>query len=389
MEMTQHLSSTSSRPLLLLILLSLCGCDTPDKTSSNMGKLLGQDQSGYGQVINNDSIRFPRDHLAHDDYKIEWWYLTANLETESGEPLGLQWTQFRIAMAPPIKENKNGKTVSDASNQWASQQLFMAHAAITTESQHFTQEKWSRAHPSLARVQVSPLAIYLDNWRWQSSNSESLFPATLSVASSASTAKGSDAFSYRLKLSTHSPYQRQGDNGYSIKSADGEVASYYYSQPFIDITGEVEIQGQRLKVSGKGWLDREWSSQFLKQEQQGWDWFALRLDDDSTLMLFQLRGEQSSKTANFYSARRMFKDGSGYNLSSNAIKVRATQWQEIGNNTYPVSWQIQIPEEKIDLQLNALNPNAKMALTTQYWEGPIMISGSHQGEGYMELTGYE
>ncbi len=361
----------------LILTLTLVAC-TPDKApSSNMGQILGQDQQGYAKVTPERALSFPGDHLAHPDYKIEWWYLTANLKTDTGEPLGLQWTQFRIAMTPPTKAKEAAKESLSANNDWASNQLYMAHAAVTTQKQHFTEEKWSRAHPKLSGIDSSPIAVYLDNWRWQSSSKESLFPATLNVDGA------NQEFSYQLQLTTDAPYQRQGENGYSIKSQDGQVASYYYSQPFIAITGKVNVDGKSVNVSGHGWLDREWSSQFLKQDQQGWDWFALRLDDMSTLMLFQLRGSQT-----FFSARRMFKDGSGYNYNSNEITLTPTQWHTLDDTRYPTSWQLELAKDNIKLQLSALNPKAKMSLTTQYWEGPIQVQGTYKGEGYMELTGY-
>jgi predicted secreted hydrolase len=188
-------------------------------------------------------------------------------------------------------------------------------------------------------------------------------------------------------LDSSAPYQRQGEQGYSVKSTDGSVASHYYSQPFIQLSGQVTLQGESQSVTGKAWLDREWSSQFLNKTQAGWDWFALRLDDGSTLMLFQLRG-QTGTDSHFYSGRRMFADGSGRNIASKEIAIKASSWYKIDSTRYPTSWQLNIPSENIELEIDALNPNAKMPLSISYWEGPVLISGSHEGEGYMELTGY-
>jgi len=362
----------------------LAACSGPKSSGSegidteSMGSLLSNKSEGFTPVLPGKSMTFPADHQAHEGFRQEWWYLTANLKTEQGEPLGLQWTQFRIALSPP----QNGSKANDENRGWATDQLYMAHSAVTTESNHIASERWSRAHPQLAGVDTDPFTVKLDNWQWQSQG-EALFPASLTVSD--------DRFAYRLTLSSHSPYQLQGEKGFSIKSADGSVASYYYSQPFIEVEGwvtpEKDIEGQgvreRQKVSGKAWLDREWSSQFLNHSQQGWDWFSLRLDDGSALMLFQLRGEQ-----NFYSARRMFADGSGHNIESGMIQMTVLDWHQIGDNSYPVSWKIAIPSEQISLTTDSLNPNANMPLSVRYWEGPIHFTGSHNGEGYMELTGY-
>ena len=373
--------------LALPISFMLFACSKVQNTEQavSMGKLMGHSQEGAGQtytpVEKSRAISFPQDHLAHNDFRQEWWYLTANLETEQGKKLGLQWTQFRIALAPEellSASNEKPENEETKNNSWVSKQLYMTHAAVTTQEQHFAEERWSRQHPMLADVSTAPLTIKIDNWRWIGTGEE-LFPASLAV--------DGDQFSYQLSLNANAPYQLQGEQGYSVKSADGSVASHYYSQPFIQVSGQVTLKGESHQVTGEAWLDREWSSQFLNKDQAGWDWFALRLDDGSTLMLFQLRGESDSETS-FYSGRRMFADGSGRNIESDEIAIEVLDWHQIDTNRYPISWKINIPSESIQLTTQALNPDAKIPLSISYWEGPVVISGSHQGEGYMELTGY-
>ena len=43
----------------------------------------------------------------------------------------------------------------------------------------------------------------------------------------------------------------------------------------------------------------------------------------------------------------------------------------------------------MDLVIEALNPAAWMDVSFPYWEGPVTVSGSHDGVGYLEMTGYE
>ena len=382
----------SNLPGLLLVTLLLTACEpaySPEQ-SQGMGKLMGSDTSDiehYAKVLPDTRVTFPEDHKAHEDFRQEWWYLTANLETLDGEPMGLQWTQFRIALTPD-----SAHPGDETGNRWTTNQLYMAHSAVTTRTEHLAAERWSRGNPQLAGVDTAPLRIYLDNWQWQS-RSRDLFPAVL---------EGGDAdFSYRLKLGSRAPYQLQGKQGFSLKSADGAVASHYYSQPFISIKGEIRLKGKVHQVRGEGWLDREWSSQFLTGNQQGWDWFALRLGEhkgqQTALMLFQLRGgggsSSTSEANHFFSGRLMHKDGSGRSLSPDEIQIKALEVETIRGHDgqskqIPTKWRLQVPGEQIDLTVSALNPAALMPLTIQYWEGPVSIAGSHQGRGYMELTGY-
>lgn len=387
-------------------LMLIGGCDKTPSTQSTQSKSMAnvvgknsnnQDDSAFTPVVLGYKFEFPRDHLAHNSFRQEWWYLTANLTTEKGEQLGAQWTQFRVALKPTTLQTIAPQIivpqVTDATpkseSTWETQQLYLAHSALTSSNAHLAHEKWSRRHSEFAEVKLDPYQIRLDNWHWQS-ETNALFPATLTVEN--------PDFSYRLQLNSQAPLQYQGVNGYSLKSRDGQVASYYYSQPFIEISGEINRNGKVERVTGQGWLDREWSSQFLSKTQQGWDWFALRLNDGSTLMLFQLRDQSSAESAKnapisaFYSARRMFADGTGRNINStdnpNDIQMTPLKWQHTVNGDYPVSWQVKIPSENIDLTITPLNANSAMPLSTPYWEGPVQLSGSHTGTGYMELTGY-
>ena len=356
--------------LAIVTLLAACQPQDEVQSSRSMGNLMGGNTEDYSEVLPSKVFKFPQDHLAHNDFRQEWWYLTANLTDSTGQAIGLQWTQFRFALS----------TVSNPKAQdWQTNQLYMAHSAVTTAEHHWAEEKWSRAIAELAGVDDDPFAVYIDNWRWQG-HGQSLFPATLTV--------DQNDFSYQLELTSPAPLQLQGQQGYSTKNASGDVASYYYSQPYIEISGEITLAGETKQVTGMGWLDREWSSQFLTDSQQGWDWFALRFNDNRTLMVFQLRGNKDTGQADYYAGNLMQADGSNLQLSSNDIKMTPLRWQQTSTANYPVAWRLTIPSQQLDVTIDALNPNANMPLSIPYWEGPIQFNGSHQGDGYMELTGY-
>jgi predicted secreted hydrolase len=82
----------------LILMLSACSEPQTSHQSISMGKLMGpaqkndqtEDDATYTQVDKNRAIVFPQDHLSHPDFRQEWWYLTANLETAQGEKLRLQ-----------------------------------------------------------------------------------------------------------------------------------------------------------------------------------------------------------------------------------------------------------------------------------------------------------
>jgi predicted secreted hydrolase len=98
---------------------------------------LGSGSDGFAEVVAGKKLEFPRDHGPHPDYRIEWWYLTADLTDAAGEEWGAQWTLFRQAMAPGVQQEG-----------WANQQIWMGHAAVTSASVHRYSEN-SRAGVSV------------------------------------------------------------------------------------------------------------------------------------------------------------------------------------------------------------------------------------------------
>ena len=205
---------------------------------------LGGSGAGFAEVKPGMVLDFPRDHGAHPAYRVEWWYLTANLAGSDGRDYGVQWTLFRSALAP---ETIDG---------WDDPQVWMGHAAITTPVHQFVTERLARGGIGQAGVVAEPFVAFIDEWRMQG-----LDPMHL-------TAGGPD-FAFDLTLQADGPLVAQGQGGYSVKSAQGQ-ASLYYSQPNYQVSGTLTLPDGPVRVSGQGWLDREWSSQPLAPDQTGW-----------------------------------------------------------------------------------------------------------------------
>ncbi len=59
---------------------------------------------------------------------------------------------------------------------------------------------------------------------------------------------------------------------------------------------------------------------------------------------------------------------------------------------YPVKWSIAVPALKIALQCAAAIPEQELVSEERggptYWEGAARYSGSAEGVGYLEMTGY-
>ena len=319
---------------------------------------LGTQAEGFAIPDPAYRIEFPQDHGPHPDYRIEWWYLTATLEGEDGQDYGVQWTLFRTAMQPGEAEG------------WDSPQIWMGHAAVTSSDEHLFAERLARGGIGQADVISEPFQAFIDDWRMEGIDRMRV------------TARGAE-FAYDLELVANGPLVLQGEGGYSVKSPDGQ-ASHYYSQPFYRVSGVLDLPGGSVNVSGQGWLDREWSSQPLSEDQHGWDWFSLQFEDGARLMGFGLRDLETV----FTSATWIDPDGATTAYTDGALRLTPLNRALVAGRNIPVEWRVELPARGVDVEVEALNPGAWMGVSFPYWEGPIRVRGSHEGRGYLEMTGY-
>ena len=191
-------------------------------------------------------------------------------------------------------------------------------------------------------------------------------------------------FGYDMSLEAEGPLVFHGDKGYSVKSSEGQ-ASYYYSQPFFKMRGTLTLPEGDINVEGNAWLDREWSSQPLSENQLGWDWFSLSLDNGAKLMGFQLR---QTDGVNFSSSSWIEPDGSLTSYGNNEFVAEPVKESNVYDKKIPTEWRLKLKDQNLDVIVKALNPNSWMNLSIPYWEGPVAVSGSHSGLGYLEMTGY-
>ncbi len=320
---------------------------------------LGESAEGYAFPDPKARFSFPKDHGPHPEFRLEWWYLTTNLRGTDGTDYGVQWTLFRNALSP-------GGLPND--------QIWMAHAAIAAPSGHYHAQRLARGNLGTAGVTSVPFEAFLDEWHMSGPdpNNINLF------------AQGTD-FAYDLDLSAQGDLVFQGADGYSIKS-DAGLASHYYSQPHYRVEGRLVLPQGTVDVEGQGWLDREWSSQPLTSTQSGWDWVSLHFDNGDKLMGYRLRDHD---TGNYTVGTWISADGSTAQLLTGDLEMTPATTTVVEGRDIPTSWRISLPEMSLEINVTALYPNSWMPTFVPYWEGPVRVSGSQTGRGYLEMTGYE
>lgn len=319
---------------------------------------LGSTPEGFALPDASARFSFPTDHGAHPGFRIEWWYVTANLTGEDGEEYGIQWTLFRNALHPSGRDED---------------QAWMGHAAVSTPEAHLVAERLARGGIGQADVGANPFRAFIDEWAMEGRTLDDI----------RLTAQGTD-FAYELSLTTDRPMVPQGQQGYSVKSENGQ-ASHYYSQPFYRVQGTLIFPDRRVQVSGQGWMDREWSSAPLSETQTGWDWISLHFETGDKLMGFRVRDtDGGAYTVGTWIAA----DGTPDPLAQGDLEMTALSTARVAGRRIPTAWRVTLPERGLDVRVTALREDSWMATSVPYWEGPAHVTGTHTGVGYLEMSGY-
>lgn len=350
----------------------------PDVVSRLVAKAAPASIEDFTRALAPKPFRFPDDHGPHPDFQTEWWYYTGNLTTSSGEHLGYQLTLFRRALQSPDQR-------ADRLSEWATSQVYMAHFGLTDvqKNKHVGFERLARGAAGLSGASTNPFSIWLENWSVQE-----IEPGKYHLRAN------QDGYSLDLELVDLKGPVLQGIQGYSQKGPNPGNASYYYSLPRMTTTGKVEFEGTQYDAQGFSWMDHEYSTSALADDQIGWDWFSIQLDNEMELMVFQIR--KSDGTIDPYSSGTLiFPDGSSKRLEKDDFFVEVLdQWDSPHSNArYPSKWRIEIPSEDLELLLTPHIQDQEMNLSYNYWEGATQVQGNLMGKnitgnGYVELTGY-
>jgi predicted secreted hydrolase len=322
-------------------------------------------------------LSFPQDHGKHPSFETEWWYFTGNL-TSGDRKWGTQLTFFRRSLF-----DKNVK----GSSSWSVRDLYPGHFAITdiTGGNFFHSEIISREGPGLAEAASDRLSVRVKDWR-------------ASMDGSVITLRAADGpYEIDLSLTPEKPIILHGNNGFSIKGNDPDQASYYYSFTRLKAEGALVFNGSRFKVTGSMWMDHEFGSSILTQEQVGWDWFSLQFDNGTELMAFYLRRKDGANEKPF--ATFVDRSGKPTHLSGSSVSIKAGgSWVSPRTRAkYPNEWTIEIPEKKLRIIVSPAIKDQELSnlksTQTSYWEGVVVAKGTFAGEavqgtGYVELTGY-
>ena len=344
-------------------------------------------------------LRFPADFGAHPETRTEWWYITGSLQ--AGARLwGFQVTFFRAATGlgtgrgTGLVTGPGSAQPQAPASRFDASQLLFAHAALTDlEAGRLRHDqRIARSGFGIAQAQVGDTAISLRDWQLTRAPLPS---PTDSRASryTASVASDTAGFAFELTFDTTQPVLLQGEAGLSKKGPNEADTSRYYSEPQLAARGSLTLDGKRIAVQGRAWLDHEWSDSFIPSQAVGWDWIGMNLDDGSALTAFRLRGADAGSVYAGGSFRAPGKPVR--NFGPDEVRFTTVRlWASAATRArYPVQWTVATPAGSF--RVNALLDNQELdsraSAGAVYWEGLSELldeTGRRVGRGYLEMTGY-
>jgi predicted secreted hydrolase len=350
---------------------------------------VGNAQSPWREAKAGYTFEFPRDHAAHPDFKIEWWYYTGNVRTKEGRRFGYQVTFFRVGIEHTPKNP----------SRWAVRDLYMTHLAVSdAQGQRYRYaEKLTRGGPGLAGAASDRYYVWNEDWK-------------AGVGDRGSGDRGSGIGTRHFITANHpnagvdfvldegKPPAINGIDGINQKGARDGNASHYYSLTRMPTRGSITVDGERFEVSGETWMDHEFSTSFLEPEQRGWDWFSIQLSDNRELMLYRMRRADGSRDPRS-SGTLVDANGRTRHLTDADFVLTPGRTTFKSNNgaTYPTEWTVSIPSEQLELRITTPLNDQELSLVQStgvaYWEGMIDVAGQSGGRavtgaGYLEMTGY-
>ena len=337
------------------------------------------DSKALATACETRPLSFPRDHGKHPLFETEWWYLSGHLSSPNGKSWAYQFTAFRRSFFWMIGERLILRAPIEG---------YVGHLAITNidEQEYAYVETWGTPFLGQAGAREDGLNVWVRDWRLVDENGT----FTLSA--------GQNKISVSLTMVPSKRPVLHGRNGFSLKGRSKEQASHHYSITSLQTKGSVTWEGRSHEVVGKSWLDREFGSRMFPRDLQGWDWFGLRFEDESEIMLSLIRRSDGTAASTSYGTI-VFPNGDSRNIHKGDFSISALgQWTSPRTNTlYPMGWRISVGPLNLEVDVNPLLKDHEILsreLTgLDYWDGPVSVTGSKNGElikgqGYVELIGY-
>jgi len=327
----------------------------------------------YLDLTPDYEVKFPGDFYYKEDFKIQWWYFTGHLFDDKKQEFGYELTFFVAG----VQKRKY-------TSQFGVNNIYISHFAISDVAGNtfYFHDKADAGSFDFAGAKDNRLKVWIG---------KNVLEGTLERMHIEASDED-DAID--LLLIPTKPIVLNGKKGYSRKSEESPlIASVYFSYSHLKTEGRLKVGDKIFNVKGTSWFDREISSRGLGENQKGWDWFAIQLDDKREVMLYLLRNKDGS-IDKYSSGTFINQDGKYRHLLRDDFRVNVSSHYKSKKTgaRYPSQWEIKIPSENLMLRITPLIEDQEVLADNStgnyYWEGTGKVEGTEKGRAYVEMTGY-
>ena len=199
---------------------------------------------------------FPRGPLLPPRLQNRIVVLHWTLGSQERQALRLSGDLFRFG----VRDRQNGSSQAPLFTD-----LYMAHFALSdiAAKKFLFRERINRGYGDRAGALTDRYLVWNEDWRVEGAEKHH----RLQVKDRAT--------QLQLSLTSLKPPVLHGQNGLSQKGEGEGRASYYSSLTRMQTEGELTVDEKKARVRGLTWMDHEFGSNQLREDQVGWDWFGV------------------------------------------------------------------------------------------------------------------
>ena len=324
-------------------------------------------------------VTFPQDHQAHESI-IEWWYFNGLLHDKSSRQYSFMDCLFKANLKKvgiPFLSKIQPVKISSHSPY-----IFFAHSVVSdiAEQKSYKEiqtislvSRDSFTRPLLFVNYTNPMLIvnYVNNEIIETE------PNCFHLKTE----------NIDLQLDSKKPALLEGGQGHITVCGR---QSYYYSLTDLQVRGTITVDGERVEVEGRAWMDHQWAD--VKYAKDKWTWFSLQLDDGTDIMCVEYDDGKTKE----YLVDVLSTSGASNHYKQMVLTPRQETWNSKRTKSkFPMAWDISLPDLAANLSVRSMTTADQEMIfgSINYWEGPITVAGTINGKnvkgyGFMELVGF-
>ena len=297
-------------------------------------------------------VHLPRDHYAHPQTGIEWWYATGIVRGEDGHRYSVFYTLFRrMGFVLPI-----------------SQVVDLGTGALVGQSETLA--------PAVLGTKKLAVSVPGGRLRYRQRTNTWQF----SAADSAGT------YALSLRATPQKRYVLHG-GGTGVISQSVAGPSAYYSATRMTARGTITKSGTAVRVVGAAWFDHQWGNFVNDPRAFNWDWFSCRFDDRTELMLYRFRDRSGQPLSADRSGTYILRTGKS-RVETAFDTIPGERTLDAAGHRWPLDWELRVPAERLDVKITSIVDDQlfRGTLVPTFWEGAATASGTKTGICFVEQT---